>query len=209
MGKRIKILDLPFSGLGIVLTILSTAFVLGGLVGCIFADRISGSSGGVLSEYLNGYFSAVRSGYSEKPEVLFLIWNVIRWPAIVMLFCLTPIGIIGIPLLFLIRGFLLSFSITSFYGAMGTDGLLIAFCVFGITEVISIPVLFSLGIECFQCSGMVAGRLMGEHKKDGLFKRSTLLCFGICIIALFVCSLVEYHVVPAIIVPLTDHLFGI
>ncbi len=209
MGKRVvKILDLPSSGAVAVLLILSAAFLLGGLAGCLLADRVGGSGSDALGDYLEGYLSAVSSGGAARPEALSLLWETIRWPLFALALGLTPLGLLGIPVLFLVRGFLLSFSISSFYHVMGTLGLGLAFVVFGITGLICIPVLFVLGVQSFLSAGAITGRLTGENRRLPLFDRIALLRCGVCAAALCVCGLLEYCVVPVLLESLAGFLLG-
>lgn len=209
MGKRVvKILDLPSSGAAAVLLILSAAFLLGGLAGCLVADRVSGSGGDYLGNYLESYLSAVCSDGAARPEVLSLLWETIRWPLLAFALGLTPLGLLGIPVLFLVRGFLLSFSIASFYHVMGTVGLGLAFVVFGITGLIGVPVLFILGIQSFLSAGAITSRLTGESRRLPLFDRMALLRCGVCTAALCVCGLLEYCMIPVLLESLAGFLLG-
>lgn len=207
MRKRVvKILDLPSSGSAVVLLILSAAFLLGGLAGCFLANQVDGSGSTALGDYLEGYLSAVYSGSAAKPEALSLLWEIIRWPLFTFVLGLTPLGLLGIPILFLVRGFLLSFAISSFYHVLGTVGLGLAFVVFGITGLICVPVLFILGVQGFLSAGAITGRLTGESRRLPLFDRLTLLRCGVCAAALCVCGLLEYCVIPVLLESLAGFL---
>lgn len=209
MGKRVvKILDLPSSGSAAVLLILSAAFLLGGLAGCLLANQVGGSGSDALGDYLEGYLSAVYSGGAARPEVLSLLWETIRWPLFALALGLTPLGLLGVPILFLVRGFLLSFSISSFYHVLGSVGLGLAFVVFGITGLICIPVLFVLGVQSFLSAGAITSRLTGESRRLPLFDRMALLRCGACAAALCVCGLLEYCVVPVLLESLAGFLLG-
>lgn len=200
MGKRVvKIWDLPSSGSTAALLILSAAFFLGGLAGCLLADRVGGSGSDALSDYLEGYLSVAYSSGAVRPEVLPLLWEIIRWPLLAVALSLTPLGLLGIPILFLARGFLLSFAIASFFRVLGTLGLALAFVVFGITGLICIPVLFVLGVQSFLSAGAMIGRLIGESRRSPLFDRMDLLRCGVCTAALCVCGFIEYCVVPVLL----------
>lgn len=209
MGKRVvKIWDLPSSGSAAALLILSIAFLLGGLAGCLLADQVGGDGGDLLSDYLEGYLSAVSSSGAAKPEVLSLLWEIVRWPLLVIALSLTPLGLLGIPVLFLVRGFLLSFAIASFFRVMGGLGLALAFVVFGLTGLICVPVLFILGIQGFLSASAMLGRLMGESKRLPLWDRMALLRCCVCAAALCVCGFIEYCVVPVLLGSLAGALLG-
>ena len=209
MGKRmVKIWDLPSSGSAAALLILSAAFLVGSLAGCFLTDQVNGGGGDALNEYLEYYLSSVYAKGAVKPAVLPLLWEVIRWPLFTISLSLTPLGLLGIPILFLVRGFLLSFAIASFFHVMGTVGLALAFVVFGITGLIGIPVLFILGVQGFLAAGALTGKLLGESRHLPLFEKATMLRCGMCAIALCVCGLIEYSVIPVLLASLAGFLLG-
>lgn len=209
MGKRVvKIWDLPSSGSAAALLILSISFFLGGLAGCLLADQVGGDGSDALTRYLEGYLSIVYSGDAVRPEVLSLIWEIVRWPLLAVALSLTPLGLLGIPILFLVRGFLLSFTIASFFHVLGAWGLVLAFVVFGITGLICVPVLFILGVQSFLSAGAMIGRLMGESSRTPLFDRMALLRCCVCAAALCVCGFIEYCVIPILLGTLAGVLIG-
>lgn len=195
----VKVWDLPSSGTGAVLLILSVAFFLGGLAGCLLADRVGGSGSEALADYLKGYLSSVYSENVIKPDILALLWETVRWPLFALALGLTPLGLLGVPILFLVRGFLLSFSIASFFRVLGVEGLILAFVIFGITGLIALPVFFVLGIQSFLSAGAITGRLLGESRKQMLIDRIALLRCGMCAAALCASAFVEYCVVPVLL----------
>ena len=209
MGKRVvKIWDLPSSGSAAALLILSAAFFLGGLAGCLLADQVGGDGSSALSDYLSGYLSVVNSGDTVRPDGLSLFWEIIRWPLVTVALSLTPLGLLGVPIVFLVRGFLLSFAIASFFRVLGAFGLALAFVVFGITGLIGIPVLFILGVQSFLSAGAMIGRLMGESRRQPLWDRMTLMRCGVCAAALCVCGFMEYCMVPVLLESLAGVLLG-
>lgn len=209
MGKRVvKIWDLPSSGSAAALLILSAAFLLGGLAGCLLVNQVSGNGSDALSNYLEGYLSFAYSNGTVRPEVVFLLWEIVRWPLLVVVLSLTPLGLLGIPILFLVRGFLLSFAIASFFHVLGAVGLTLAFIVFGITGLISVSVLFDLGVQGFLSAAAMVGRLMGENRRLPLFDRMILVRCCICAVALCVCGLIEYCVVPVLLESLAGVVLG-
>lgn len=209
MKKRvIKVFDLPSSGGTAALVILTVAFFVGGLAGCVLVNRVGGNGEVALEEFLKGYLSVANNGDITRPNVLTLVWETIRWPLFIFLLSVTPLGLFGIPVLFLLRGFLLSFSIASFFRVLGASGLALAFALFGVTGVLYVPVLFILGVQGFLMSGAMTGRLIGEGRKCSLLDRIVLFRCGICAAVLGVCCLLEYHLVPLLMEPLAAFVFS-
>lgn len=203
MKRRVaKILDLPSSGHTAVLLILAISFALGVFAGCFLADCVSGEGDEELRNYFTGFLEY--SGSLPNPNLIRVFWSTFRWHIITLCLGISAIGLIGIPVLFVLRGFLLAFSAASFYSVFGLEGLLFSFVILGITGIISIPVLFVLGVRGFLASGASAGRLLGTGGKRLLVDRSTVLCFCVCFAVLTICALIEYSVLPSIIVSLSD-----
>ncbi len=200
MGKRmVKIWDLPSAGAVAALVILSVSFFLGGVSGCLLAGRVSGENSPVLSGYLHDYLTAMLAGLTPHPEWISTLWETVRWPLLVLALGLTPLGLLGIPAVFFVRGFLLSFTVASFFCALGTFGLTFSFFLFGVVGLICIPVLFILGIQGFLCAGALTGHLLGEIKRPTVWSRANLLRCGVCAVVLFACSVAEHRMVPAML----------
>lgn len=207
MRKRsIRILDLPSSFRTAVLLVLSIAFLLGGLSGCILVDQLVGDGSDMLGSYLDGYLSVVRSGNAVQPELWAVLWETVRWPLLIFVLGITPLGLIGIPILFVIRGFLLSFAIASFFRVLGLSGLIFSGVLFGLSGVLYVPALFHCGLQCFSASGAMVSRLTGEGKKAPLFERSSLICGCVCAAALCLCVLIDYSAVPRVLEALAEFL---
>lgn len=205
MKKRVwKVFDLSASGGGAVLFILSAAFLAGAAAGCLLADRVGGDGSSALADYLSAYLDAAVAGALARPEILSLIWENVRWPLLLAVLSVTPVGLLTLPVLFLVRGFLLSFTIASLFRVLGTSGLAVAFVLFGFTGILSIPVLFVLGVQGYLLSGAIAGRLMGEGRRRLRPDRPLLFCCGACAAVLCVCCFLEYHLVPALLEPLAE-----
>lgn len=209
MKKRVlKVFDLPSSGGTAVLFILSVAFLVGGIAGCVLVNQVGGNGEAALEEFFEKYLTVVNSGESTQPSVPSLVWETFRWPLFILVLSVTPLGLFAIPVLFLVRAFLLSFSIASFFRVLGTSGLTLAFTLFGFTGLLNIPVLFVLGVHGFLFSGLIAGRLMGEGRKRLRFDRGMLLHCGICAVVLCLCCFLEYHFVPILMKPLAAFMFS-
>ena len=201
MGKSsVKVLDLQSAGRIPALAVLSVFFVVGAVVGCLLAGKVGGGGSDALADYLQRYFAMIQSGAVSRPEVLPLIWEMFRWPLFAALLGLTALGVLGLPVLFAVRGFLLCFAVASFFRMFGGVGLLLAALAFGITSLITIPVLFILGVQGLLCAGMLADQLLGDGSGRGVRPgRAYLLRCCACCGALCVCVCVEYFALPALL----------
>lgn len=198
--KRIvRIWDVPAGGVLTALCAVGTAFALGALLGCLLAAQVGGGGNDSLSAYLQSYLTAAQTGAVLQPGVLAIAWETLRWPLFAFLMGFTALGMMGIPVLFAIRGFLLSFAVSSFVRIFGGAGAILAFFAFGLTGLVAVPVLFVLGVQGFAASRELAGRFFGNDKRPLPFGRAYLLRCGICAGALCLCMVLEYFAVPALL----------
>ena len=202
MGVRkriVRIWDVPAGGILPALVVVSAAFALGGVLGCGLAAQVGGGGGDMLHAYVTGYLTAARAGEAAPPHMLSVVWSTIRWPVFAVLMGFTGLGLLGIPVLFSIRGFLLSFAITSFVRMFGGVGGVLAFLTFGVTGLVAIPVLFVLGVQGLAAARLLAGQCLGDGKRSLPFGRSYWVRCGLCSAALCLCALLEYAAVPALV----------
>lgn len=200
MRKRIvRIWDLPGGELFPALLVAAAAFSLGGILGCALALNVSGGGGDSLSSYIKGYLAASQSAQMPAPGVLSTVWSVTRWPLLTVLMGFTAMGLIGIPVLFAIRGFLLSFAISSFIQMLGIKGGLLAFLAFGLTGILSVPALFVLGVQGMLAARALMRRFLGNERRAMPFDRAYFTRCGLCACALALCVILELFGVPVLI----------
>jgi len=191
------------------LLVLSIAFILGGLLGSILAASVSGSGSAALSTYIKDFLTALQSDAAQAPKVFSTLWSVLRWPLIAILLSFTSLGLIGIPALFFVRGFLFSFCVSAFVQVLGARGLLFALLLLGVESLLSIPVLFILGAQGFLMSAQVKER-KGRAKtvKAPPNKPLPLLSHALCFFLLLFCTLWELFFLPMLLSS-TSHFFSI
>lgn len=195
----VRIWDVPAGGLLPALMTVSIAFALGGLLGCFLAAQVGGGGNDSLTTYLQGYLASARAGGVTPPALWAVVWETLRWPLFTFFMSFTALGMLGIPVLFSIRGFLLSFAVSSFVRMFGGVGGVLAFFAFGMTGLIAVPALFVLGVQGFAAARELAGRFFGETKRSLPFGRAYFFRCGVCAAALACCVLLEYFAVPALL----------
>lgn len=196
--------DLPFAGETPALAVLSVSFFLGSVAGCLLAASVDGGGSESLMSYLEGFLTLARSEGVTSPPLLPLIWEVLRWPLFAVVLGFTALGVVGLPVLFSVRGFLLSFAVASFSRMFGGAGGLIAAVVFGVPGLFSIPALFALGVQGFVIARSLAGRALGDSGRSAFPGRACFLRCGVCAGALCVCMLLEYLAVPAMLAGMAE-----
>lgn len=197
MGKRLmRSADGFGTGRLSVLICLTACFAAGIMAGCFFAGILGADAQNHLSAYLNDYFTVLRDGEIVLPSLFSTVWELARWIVLVFALGLTALGVIGIPAVFLLRGFLLSYAVAVFVRLYGSMGLLAALAVFGASGIFVLPAFFILGVDGFESAKNMAGVFLGGGKggfsfPDGYFRRAA----GCCVL-LAVSTAVQFGLTP-------------
>ena len=173
------------------LIVLLVAFFVGAVAGVSLA--LFKGSNSALYDYLYEYCVALSQG-QLRPSFLSVLWDCVRWPLLTVALGITVLGIVGIPVVFAARGFLLSFSVVTFGMLLGQQGIAIASVLFSVTVLFVLPTLFVVGCDWLRVSCM---RLPGGVPSAGGGYRieSMLVCAG----ALAVSAAVQWTIVPAVL----------
>ena len=148
---------------------------------------------------MEGFLRAAQAGEITAPALASLVWDTVRWPLLALLLGFTALGLLGLPLLFAVRGFLLAFSIASFVRLFGGAGCLLALLVFGVSGALSVPVLFVLGVQGLLPARVLAGRVWGDGKTPPPYGKLYFFRCGACAVALCVSLLLDCFVVPGLV----------
>ena len=187
------------------LVVLSVSFALGALVGLLLAAQVDGDGQESLSTYLLAYLEAARTGTATPPEPTAALWETARWPLLTLVLSFTAIGAVGIPVIFAVRGFLLSFAVSSFVRIFGGAGAILAFFAFGFTGMLSLPALFLVGVQGFLSALALAGRVLSGGKgPPPVPSRAFLLRSGLCAGALVISAALECWAVPALLASVAE-----
>ena len=193
-----------FSGEAAALALLSVCFLLGSVVGCFITGVMDTDSGTALQEYVQEYMS-YQTEQTVRPAFFSLAWNTFRLPLLTFLMGFTTLGIFGLPVLFSIKGFLLSFAVSSFYRLFGSAGEIPAFFLFGLSAMIWLPVLFHLGVQGMLASYGLLRRAAGEGRYPLGYNYRYLVRSGLCAAALAMSVALEYLVVPVLVHAIAGH----
>ena len=197
--------DMPPGSVTPALAVLAAAFAAGALAGLLRAAQVGGEGQESLSAYLQVYLEAARTGNATPPEPAAALWEAARWPLLTLLLSFTALGAVGIPAIFAVRGFLLSFAVASFVRIFGGAGAILAFFAFGFTGTISLPVLFLLGVQGLLSALARAGQAMGGGKGPTAPPgRAFWLRSGLCAAGLVLSALLECWAVPALLASVAE-----
>ena len=196
MGMRKK-WDLP-SEQDRTLVVLSIAFLVGGMAGCILAALPGGAGTEELSRYLVDYLTLTQGGQLSR-TLWPVLWGQIKYLLAALLLGLTALGLAGFPILFGVRGFFLSFPVACFCRVFGARGLFPAFILFGLPALLWAPALFLTGVSGSLSAQQLLRRTLGEGHGglplSGAYWCRAGLCAGLALAAGFL----EYWVVPVLL----------
>jgi len=187
-----------FSGESAALMVLGVCFLVGTVLGCASSGVVCVNNCSDLLAYVREYMVFFAAG-EAKPALGMVLWKVLRLPLSVFLLGFTFLGLFGIPVLFLIRGFLLSFAVSSFYHLFGIAGGVPAFILFGLSALVWLPVLLHLGIRGMLASYSWLRRGVGDGRQIWKYDTGFIVCFGMWVAAFCFAVLLEYLVVPELV----------
>ena len=182
------------------LVVLGVCFAVGALGGFFF----SGGSGDnpELLDYLRRYFQMAGQENGVEPSLWSSIWDMTRWPLAAFLLGSTALGVVGIPVLLGVRGFLLAFSAASFARMFGLSGVAASFAAFGVTALVAVPVLFVVSDDAFHQS---LGHLSGERSPTWNQRTQSLSpCVGLLVLA----AALQQTLMPALLAAVCTRLFN-
>ena len=169
------------------LYLLSGCFLLGSLFGVFIGSfSIDGEIPGLITKHITGEFSRV--------TYLSVLWN-ISWYHLLAIFLGTSIfGVALLPLLSLLRGYLLSLTVASIIVSVAKNGILLAIIYIGIPSIISLPCFFIISMDSFTLSKKLCLLLNGTYKQapDLAIIRHAVIC-GVLLAA---SALLETYILP-------------
>ncbi len=180
------------------LTILGSAFLMGGILGATLVSMIAQPAAEALSSYLRDYLA---SGQAGKIAVEFwpMLWEQGRFFLGVCVLGLTALGTVGIPVLFGVRGFLFAFSVAGFCRVFGPIGLGPALFLFGLPAFLWGPILFLAGTQSLEGSIRLFRRVIGGWRESLPFGPRYWEHLAIWGIGLFLCMALEFLAAPALL----------
>lgn len=146
-----------------IFIIFISVFMCGAIAG-----SVTGKISAITDEYIIKSFANMIVEQSTKAptfiDALKEMLSVFMWQfAIVFSGILTPTSLF-ICFFIMIKGFLLAFSASSLFGALGFKGIIISLCSSGIASIITIPCLLITATTCYY-----AAKQSPKNKKYGYF----------------------------------------
>lgn len=181
------------------LALLAGCFLLGALAGFLFSCL--GGESEQLREYLLRYLRAAGDGGAFAPSLLSVIWEAFRWFLLIVLLGFTALGAVGIPAVLAVRAFVLSYAVTTFARLFGPGGVAASLAAFGVTALLTVPVLFVGAHSGFQS----ALRRLSHDPVPAAVEQLALLapCGGLLALA----AALQWTVMPALLTAVCARLF--
>ncbi|HIS52759.1 MAG TPA: hypothetical protein IAC15_08480 [Candidatus Onthomonas avicola] len=141
--NRFRVWALSASPAVVPWLLLPAAFLAGGLAGHLLA----GVSAGTLSQVLEQYAaSCIRQDTAPPPELLPLLWRYLREPFLALLFGCSALGIVALPGLLAVQGFLTAYAASALIRTWGSWGLLAAGVWVGVGNFILLTVVLAIAV---------------------------------------------------------------
>lgn len=189
----------PDSELQSALFCLTVCFTVGIVGGCVFAGHLGADTQTRLLDYFCTYFAVLGGDETAVSSSLSAVWEIIRWPLLTFVLGFTALGVIGLPVVFSVRGFLLSYAVAVLVRLYGVTGLAISLAVFGVSGFLVLPALFTLGVDSFRGAGAMAVKLMGDGRRGFPPGRGRIFRAGCCGALLAVAAALQLQLTPALL----------
>lgn len=178
--------------------VIAVLFIAGVLLGCVVSLHVNGEGLIVLNDYLNN----ITNKYNQNSSVVWMtILSTYIYPVSIFIFGFTVLGVLVIPLTVALKGFLLSFMITSFIKVFSIQGLLYSAVIMVVPAVIMLPCMFVLatqgGFHSLALLFMYFSK--GRHMDAFILPRNYVTKFIVCLVALFFSVIYEIYLSPMFI----------
>lgn len=199
MGKRVRKKWTILWGHGASVVVLGAAFLLGGIAGGLFAGLAQGEGALELGSYLSDYLTLAAEGTVIR-SFWPLLWEQMRYLLAAVVLGVTAIGVVGLPVLFGVRGFFFTFSVGCFFRVFGGAGLLPALVLFGLPALLWAPGFFVAGTQGLSNAQALLRHGFGEGRSElPVCQMTYWVRTGLCCVLFVVCSALEHVVVPVLL----------
>lgn len=180
-------------------SLLLALFLVSGVIcGYVSAGRCGAGMAEELRRYLTGYLSAASERTPTAAAAVRTLVCYLRAPLVSFLLGFASIGVVALPLLFAVQGFVLSFSLFSFALALGRESFLLLPTVFAIRLLFVLPCTFLLGTAAIEKAYALAAFTLGSGKRvrPVSYPASYWYRFAVCCVCLLLGCALEMWLVP-------------
>lgn len=181
------------------LFIVFACFLIGAFLGLFFMYLCDPGDG--FRSHLEDYFVLASHGILNV-SLGSVLWDCISWPFIASILGLTAAGVIAVPALFLLRGFLLTYTTVCLGALFGMDGVAVAAALFWVSAILVLPALFLIGGESLRAA---YERRSGSPESNGAHFRPEIIlpAIGSLVIAISL----QWTVAPTLLTAVCARIF--
>lgn len=177
---------------------LALFFLLGVILGQVFAGSVPDAAGRELTRYLSDFVQL--DAQQTKPEVFWLtLLLYFRYPLAAVLLGFASIGVVLLPCATLLFGTMLSFSVSCFTAAFGGDGVLLALAVFGLRCAVTLPCYFLAATASLRSSAALASLSFGKGRRTAPVRFGSWYCLAVMGAFLLTGACVDMVLSPALL----------
>ncbi len=181
--------------------LLSVFLIAGVLAGFLLSGRCVERTGEELGSYLSGYLTNAAALSPSWQSAAGTLWCYLRASLAAFLLGFSSIGLVALPILCAAQGFVLSFSLFCFAGALGREGFRLLPVLFGLRLLIVLPCTLFLASAAIERSRASAPPGGGRRAKDAGVG-SYCYRFALCCVCLFLGAALELWLVPKLLAAL-------
>ena len=174
--------------------ILSFVFLFGGFLGAVWAAGLDGDQSLQLRSYISEYLSMAEQ-MCAVASFGSILWSHFRWCLYLLLFGLSAFGILCLPVLFGLRGFLLTFAIGCFLRVYGGAGIIPGLLLLGLPSVLWIPAMWIMTSLMMEYCFMRASLKAGTGQLSPGIRRDVTASF----LLMLLCVFLEYWILPGLL----------
>lgn len=173
-------------------------FLMGGLLGHLWASRCSGETWDALAVYLMD-FCAVYDAGDMTVSLLSCLLQYFGSTVLVFVLGFSGLGAALLPLTSMWLGFSAVYTISCLVRAFGREGILLALAVLLLRLLFTLPCFFLLAGEAWPLSLEMLSLMLGQNKHGFSVSRRYVLLFVYCLLALAVGVCCERFLTPVFI----------
>ena len=188
----------PGQALTVQLLCLGVLFALGMLGGYLYAGYCANSSQLVLSDYLTGYCALYQQGAVEAVSLFTAVRLYFSYVLAAFLLGFLSIGVVALPVLSGLYGFLTMFAVSCFVRVYGRAGSLLAMAVFGPRVLFTVPCFLWVASYAWACSSALVTGRHGKRCAPVTYDSAYFYRLFLCVVVLMIGICVERYVTPSL-----------
>lgn len=180
--------------------ILCGALFLCGTVAGTFSSAFV-KDGAELTDYFSEYLTLTKDGAFIDPSFFTVLADMFRYPLLVFMLGFSVPGVLGVPILSVVRGYTLAFSVSVMVRLYGGDGVLLSLSVFAVSTLITVPCFLILAALSFRSSCLLTLTVIRPDLRSGISPYNAgyflrcLICFGLLAVAALLDTYLTVHMV--------------